>query len=309
MTLLICSLIFWGAGALLGTGVPGSMANEWMGGLLASLDTLLLRAASLLLFVVAASLAGSFMVPERRMTWQSMLMLWFAATTFGIQADVPAALTLLLFLVVIGLLYRCDEVVDVRRPLYCIFAIVTTISLFFPQFIILLPLLLLYPAASSKLTIKSFFATLLGVATPVWLVAALVYLFPQLQPMLDSSREQFVTLLQVPRVAVTPSMLLRQGAELAVTIPAIIHFCFTATVGRIYLRRRMIFGMALYAVLWLAGWLQPQLYSLYFIWRLPVMAMLAAYIFPALSPKTSNIYMLSTIILWAATAIVELWIG
>ena len=150
---------------------------------------------------------------------------------------------------------------------------------------------------------------MLGVATPVWLVAALVYLFPQLQPMLDSSREQLVTLLQVPRVAVTPSMLLRQGAELAVTIPAIIHFCFTATVGRIYLRRRMIFGMALYAVLWLAGWLQPQLYSLYFIWRLPVMAMLAAYIFPALSPKTSNIYMLSTIILWAATAIVELWIG
>ena len=309
MTLLICSLIFWGAGALLGVGLPGSRASEWMGDRLMAIDTLLLRGASLLLFVVAASLAGSFMVPERRMTWQSMMMMWYAATTFGIQLDVPAALTLLLFVVVIGLLYRCDEVVDARHLLYSIFAIVTTIALFFPQFIILLPLLLLYPATSSKLTIKSFFATLLGVVTPVWLVAALVYLFPQLQPLLDRSKEQFATLLQAPRVVVTPSMLLRQGVELAVTVPAIIHFCFTATVGRIYLRRRMIFGMALYAVLWLAGWLQPQLYSLYFIWRLPVMAMLAAYIFPALPPKTSNIYMLSTIILWAATAIVELWIG
>ena len=309
VTLLICSLIFWGAGALLGVGLPGSRASEWMGDRLMAIDTLLLRGASLLLFVVAASLAGSFMVPERRMTWQSTLMLWIAATTFGIQADVPAAFTLLLFVVVVGLLYYSDAVADARRMLYGIFALVTAISLFFPQFIILLPLLLLYPATNNSLTIKSFFASLLGVATPVWVVAALFYLFPQLQPLLDGTREQLATLLQAPRVAVTPSMLLRLGVELAVTIPAIIHFCFTATVGRIYLRRRMIFGMTLYAVLWLAGWLQPQLYTLFFIWRLPMMAMLAAYIFPALPPKTSNVYMLSTTLLWAASAIVELWIG
>ena len=223
------------------------MANEWMGGLLASLDTLLLRGASLLLFVVAASLAGSFMVPERRMTWQSTLMLWIATTTFGIQADVPAAFTLLLFVVVVGLLYYSDAVADARRMLYGIFALVTTIALFFPQFITLLPLLLLYPATSSKLTIKSFFATLLGVVTPVWLVAALVYLFPQLQPLLDSSKEQFATLLQAPRVVVTPSMLLRQGVELAVTVPAIIHFCFTVVAGR------LVATFALYPLFYMAS--------------------------------------------------------
>lgn len=308
-TLLICSLIFWGAGAFFGIGVASVHASEWVDSQIDTVNTMLLRVAALVLYLFSAMLSGSYMVPEHRATWQPVVMLWVISTTFGIQCDAVAAFTLLLFVVAVWLLYRIDEVADVRHQLYTVFAIVATYTLLFPQFLLLLPFLFIYPTMCSKLNIRTFSAALLGMVTPLWVVGALLYLFPQLQPLFDGFKEHLSSFLQAPRVVVTPSMIVRLCAETAITIPAMVHFAVTATVGRIYLRRRMIFGMLLYVVLWLAGWLQPQLYTLLFIWRLPMIAMLAAYIFPALPVKTSNIYMLSTLLLWAVSAIIELWIG
>jgi hypothetical protein len=137
----------------------------------------------------------------------------------------------------------------------------------------------------------------------------LLYLFPELLPLLDTMKHWLMDVLQTPSVVVTPSMLLRLCAEPAVALPAIVHFLFTATIGRTHLRRRMAFFVTVYVALWLAGWLRPELFTIYFVWRLPIISLLAAYIYPALPAKTSNIYIIATMLLWVASAMVELWIG
>jgi hypothetical protein len=310
VTLLICSLVLWGAGALFyTTSSQGHYSPEWTQGWLFAVDSLLLRFVALVLYALTAILLSCYLMFERRASWQPFIMLYLVAANFSIQADVMAALTQLLMVVALGLSLRIDHAVDERRVIFSQFAFVATSSVLFPQFLLLLPLLLIYPAQCGKLSPKTFFAALLGVAMPMWIGAALLYLFPALHPMLDTLKLWLNDLLQTPSVVVTPSMLLRLCAEPLVTLPAIVHFLFTATVGRTHLRRRVSFFIAIYVVLWLAGWLRPELFTLYFVWRLPIISLLAAYIFPALPMKTSNIYFIATMLLWAASAVVELWIA
>ena len=310
VTLLICSLLLWGAGALFYTASSGgSYSPEWAQGWLSAPDELLMGIIALLFYALSAFLLASYRVLEHRASWQPFMMLYLVAANFSIQADVMAALTQLLMVVALGLSLRIDHAADERGAIFSQFAFVTASSVLFPQFLLLLPLLFIYPAQCGRLSLKSFFAALLGIAMPVWIGAALLYIFPALHPMLDTLKLWLNDLLQTPSVVVTPSMLLRLCAEPLVTLPAIVHFLFTATVGRTHLRRRVAFFITVYVVLWLAGWLRPELFTLYFVWRLPIISLLAAYIFPALPAKTSNIYFIAAVLVWAASATLELWIA
>jgi hypothetical protein len=98
--------------------------------------------------------------------------------------------------------------------------------------------------------------------------------------------------------------------EFMVAIPAMVHFFVTASIGRTHLRRRMMFCIVTDVVLWLAGWLFPELLVLFFIWRLPVFSLLSAYLFSMLPPKTSNIYIVSSLLLWTTSMVIDfIWIG
>jgi hypothetical protein len=307
--LFICSLIFWGAGALFGADFSEAYVPTWATGWLADGNPYLLRIVSLLFSLLASVLMASYVVLERRVAWQSCMMMLVASMAFNVQPDASAFFSMFLPVVVIGLLFRCDTSGNVVQLLYTLFLVATALSLIFPQLLIMLPLLLLYPAFSGKLSAKVFFAALLGFATPLWIAAALIYLFPSLSPLLDSPREAVVALWQMSRVALSPAKLLLFVAEFVVALPAMIHFFITASIGRTYLRRRMIFCIVLDVVLWLAGWLRPELLALFFVWRLPIYSLLSAYFFSVLPPKTSNVYIISSLLLWLAADIVGIWIG
>ena len=307
--LFICSLIFWGAGALFGTESSVAYVPTWAAGFLAGGNIYLLRFASLLFSLLAAMLMASYVILERRVSWQSCMLLFVAAMAFNVQADASAFFSMLLPVVVVGLLFRCDTSGDVVRTLFTLFSGTTAMALLFPQMLILLPLLLLYPAFSGKLSTRAFFAALLGIATPVWVVVALIYLFPSLAPLMDSPREALAALWLMPRVSLSPSMMLMLVAEFVVALPAMIHFFATASIGRAHLRRRMIFCIVLDVVLWLAGWLRPELLVLFFVWRLPIFSLLSAYFFSVLPSKISNVYIISSLFLWVASVVIEIWIG
>ncbi|MBR5276978.1 MAG: hypothetical protein IKU35_07575 [Bacteroidaceae bacterium] len=306
--LFICSLLLWGAGALFNVGVARFdmpwWAEEWN-----LTGTLLMRPIAFLLYAATAFLMSSYVILERRISWQPGMMMWITATCFAIQGNIPSAITLLLFTAITGMVLGFDNVADTRKYLYTLLAATTTVALFFPQFTLLIPMAFIYPAIGGRLSGKGFLAALLGVATPLWILFGLTYLFPQLLTLFASFKASVVGLLQVSKVVLTPSMLIMICAELIIAVPAILHFFFTASIGRTHLRRRMLYCIVLDMVLWIAGWWQPQLFNLFFIWRLPLVSLLAAYIFPILPKKTSNIYMVSALLLWLASAIAGIWIG
>ncbi len=252
---------------------------------------------------------GSYVILERRVPWQPCMMMFVAAIVFNVYPDASAFFTILFPVIIMGLLFRCDTSTDITRKLYTLFAVTTAFALLFPQFFIFLPILFLYPALSGKLSARSFFAALLGIATPLWTAGALIYLFPSFSLLLDSLKEFFIASWQMPHVTLSPAMLLTLIAEIAVALPAMIHFFVTASIGRTHLRRRMIFCIILNVFLWLTGWLQPELLALFLVWRLPIYSLLSAYFFSTLSPKISNIYIISSLFLWSASIIIKTWIG
>ena len=306
--LFICSLIFWGAGALFGADSSVAYVPAWTSQWLSDGNPLVLRFVAMFFSMLAAMLMASYVILERRVVWQSCMLAFVAAAVFNVLPDASAFFSMLLPVALIGLLFRCDVSGDIVRNLYALFAIATGLALLFPQLVILLPLLLLYPASGGKLSTRAFFAALLGVATPLWVAAALIYLFPSLAPILDSPKEALVALWQMPSVALSPAMLLVLVAELVVVLPAMIHFFVTGSIGRTHLRRRMVFSIVLDVVLWMAGWLRPELLALFFVWRLPIFSLLSAYFFSVLPPKISNVYIISSLLLWVASTIVGVWI-
>ena len=292
--LFVCSLIFWGAGALFGTDSPVEYVPTWAMQWLTDGNVYLLRFASLLFSLLAAFLMSAYIILERRVVWQPCMYMFVAAVVFNVLPDASAFFSMLLPVVIMGLLFRCDASGNIVQSLYTLFAVTAALSLLFPQLLLLLPLLLLYPVLGGKLSARMFFAALLGVATPLCVTFALVYL---------------AALQQMSGVALSPAMLLMLVAELIVALPAMIHFFVTATIGRTYLRRRMIFCIILDVFLWLAGWLCPEFFVLFFVWRLPVYSLLSSYFFSVLPPKMSNVYIMSSLFLWLASMIVEVWIG
>ena len=308
VVLFICSLIFWGAGALFDTDTKADYVPAWAVQWLSGGNDYLLRAVSLLSSMLAAFLMASYVILERRVSWQLSMLMFVTAAAFNVQPDASAFISMLLPVIITGFLFRCDASVDVGSELYMLFAVATTFALLFPQLVVLLPLLLLYPALGGKLSLKSFFAALLGVATPLWSLVALIYLFPQLSSFVCFPTEFFSLLWQNPVVALSPSILLMLVAEVIVALPAMIHFSVTASIGRTHLRRRMVFCIVAAVVLWLAGWLFPELLTLFFVWRLPVYSLLSAYLFSALPPRMSNVCMLSSLLLWTASIVIGIWI-
>lgn len=252
---------------------------------------------------------SAYIILERRVVWQPCMYMFVAAVVFNVLPDASAFFSMLLPVVIMGLLFRCDASGNIVQSLYTLFAVTAALSLLFPQLLLLLPLLLLYPVLGGKLSARMFFAALLGVATPLWVTFALVYLFPSLSRFVDYPLGYIAALQQMSGVALSPAMLLMLVAELIVALPAMIHFFVTATIGRTYLRRRMIFCIILDVFLWLAGWLCPEFFVLFFVWRLPVYSLLSSYFFSVLPPKMSNVYIMSSLFLWLASMIVEVWIG
>ena len=281
----------------------------WATGWLADGSPYLLRFASLLFSLLASVLMASYAVLERRVAWQSCMMMLVASMAFNVQSDASAFFSMVLPVVVIGLLFRCDTLNNVVHTLYTLFLVATALALIFPQLLIMLPLLLLYPAFSGKLSAKAFLAALLGFATPLWIVVALVYLLPSLSPLIDSPLEAVAALWQIPRVALSPAKMVLLVVEFVVALPAMMHFFVTVSIGRTHLRRRMIFCIVLNVVLWLAGWLRPELLVFFFVWRLPIYSLLSAYFFSVLPPKMSNVYFISSLLLWLVADIVGIWIG
>ena len=306
--LFICSLLLWGAGALFDIGTALFELPQPAGAWLAKWE-ILLRPVALAIYGAAAFLMSSYLILERRVTWQPFIMLLFTGACFNIQPDAVSALTMLAFIMIIGLLFRCDETTDARRQLFTLFVGATALAILFPQFTVILLPLLIYPAMSGKLDGRSFMAALLGVATPAWLLGGLAYLFPGMMTLFDGYKEYIAGELQISKVEVTLPMLATLAAELVITVPAIAHFMLTTSIGRVRLRRRMLFCVILDILLWGAGWWCPGLFKLFLVWRMPLLSLLAAYIFPVLPQKTSNIYMSAALLMWLAVAIIGLWIG
>lgn len=306
MLLSVMSLLLWVAGAFVSSPVKFSYINSF---LLSSVGEYGCRALSLLLYVAVALISGAFVIVEERTPWLAGLFLLISSFLFPLQENVAVAASTLLLMVAVAFLLSCYPQEAVERRIYTVFFIYSLSVLMVPQFIYLAPLFILYPIMTGVLGIKSLLSLLLGVLTPFWLLYGFTWVFPSL----SVARIPFEQGLQLISFAsgndASQPQLLFIFAELFIMLPAAFLFFTTSSPAKPLMRKMLAFFMLANLYMWLLQWVFRGDSLLLLAWRLPGLAIMAAYLFTVRITKLSNIYFVLIFITWLIVAALGIWNG
>ncbi len=304
MILSAVSLFLWITGALCNAGShivqihDISIINGWAD-----------RGLALLLYVGVAFLLNSFVILENRTPWLAGLFLLFTSVLFPVQ-NILVSFSALLFIFSLFVLFSCRQGEDVRRRVYASFLLLAASMLLFPQFLYLLPLFLCYMAMSGALSVKAFLAALLGLITPFWMLYGAEFLFPFFAVVTNRLEQDFMQMLALRLVFEWRSdILLFLLSELFVMFPAVWFLFTSSNPSKPAMRCMFTFFVLLNFYLWSLSWFRSADFMTFLVWRLPGLALMAAYIFTIKINKLSNICFVLINILWLATAALGIWNG
>ena len=213
----------------------------------------------------------------------------------------------ILFMTSVYYLFKSYESYHTSIHLFNVSFSIALGSLIFPQAVYFLPLFLLGAIVSRSLNIKSFFAFLLGCATPYWFMFGYAYLNKRVE-LFYTQFAQITRFEAIDYTHVSQPMLLSWLAICVVLLVCSIHLSRVSyqdkTRTRVYLTFITVAGW--WAALFIA--LQPQsMYPILFI-QLICTSFLAAHLFILTRNRFSGIFFIVTMISMIALTCYNLWI-
>ena len=252
---------------------------------------------SLLCYVAATVILDVSFLFERRVRWLSAMFMWLAAVSSFICGVGLEALAVLFLAIVVYRLFACKQGDEAAYSLFSVFITVGLASLILPQFILLLPVFMVYALLSARGGIRGFLAMLLGFSFPYLLVGGVDYLFPGIVPwkfMGEGIGYLHALSLRMPVwYQVVPILL-----QLLVLVPFTVIFMNSTVPGKPFLRRRLVFLIYLNVALLLLSLLYNDDSRLYYMMSLPTAAVMMGYIFTIKVSKPMNWFFVVVNILW-----------
>ena len=302
--LLLLSLVAWGVGVF---AIPVVPVQKWVGFDFCQVGSLLANVVSLACCVLSAFMLNSLYLSERRIHWLTALYIWIVSLSLFAHGNMVWAVSALLFMVLLTMLFMCQPASRIEGSLFAAFSVLGLASLLLPQFLLLLPLGVVYMLSVNIMGPKWFMAALLGFAAPFWLVYGTVYVYPAAEIILHPFNEAIGGLLTLSVAEPRPIRLLLTLMELGIILPAIVLFVGSSVPGKPLLRRRLSFVMLTSVWLLILSWLYAGNFELFYMWRTPLIAIMASYLFTLKVTKVANIYFVFINILWLAVAAFSIW--
>ena len=304
ITLLLLSLTVWGIGVFALPGTPITICEGVEPGVA---SPFLSNAVSLVCTVLCAFLLSPLHFSERRVHWLTALFLWIASLSLFTHTNVLWSVSAPISVLLLRMLFVCRPEVRVEGLLFAAFATLGFASLLMPQFLLLLPLGITYMSMMNVMGVKRIMAAILGLVTPLWLVYGTVYVYQPADVLLIPLNAGIHSLMSVSFAEPLPIRLLLTFADLAVLLPAVVLFAGSPVPGKPILRRRLEFLMLACVWLMLLSWLYGNDFGLFYVWRLPAIAILASYILTLKVNKATNVYFVFINLLWLAVAAFSIW--
>lgn len=304
VTLLFLSIMVWGIGVFV---LPDTPVAIWAGIELGGISSLLSSAISLICTLFSAFLLNSLHISERRIHWLSTFYLWIAALSLFTHGNVVWAVSGLIFMVLLTMLFECQTAVRVESSILATFAFIGFAALLLPHFLLLLPLGIVYMFMANMMSLKRLLAALLGLATPFWIVNGTVYVYPGADVLLSAFNAGLDKLIDFPVPELRPSRVMLTVLELSVLLPSAVVFVGSSVPGKPMLRRRLSFVMVVCAWLMLLSWFSGEDFGLYYVWRIPGIAILSSYLLTIKQTRFSNVYFVFLNVLWLAVAALCVW--
>lgn len=307
ISLLVASLLLWLLGLFSGANDGGSLresiiygfsvSQNWLGSLLA-----------LPIYLLIAYILNSLVILESRTSWLAFLFLYLLSMNFFLHGNFSLAISLLLFILSITILSSCIDYDGVQRRIYAIFLFFALSAIFFPQLIYLLPIFFLYLYISKIFKFRNLLAALLGIATPLWLLFGTAYIYPQLKafttPLLSRVTGLFV---MKTALSLTVAQLLFMSIEVLLLIHSVWLLIATSNPAKPIMRRMLSLFIITNAYLWILSFFSVNNFNMFFVWRLPGVALMLAYVATVKITKLSNIYFVILNILLLIVAFLGLW--
>lgn len=304
---MVASLLLWLLGLFTGANAGGSLresiicgfsvSENWLGSILA-----------LPIYLLIAYILNSLVILESRTSWLAFLFLYLLSMNFFLHGNFLLAISLLLFILSITILSSCVAYDGVQRRIYAIFLFLTSSAIFFPQFIYLLPIFFLYLYISEIFKLRTLLAALLGIATPLWLLFGTAHIFPQLKAFTEPLLSRVAGLFVVGNgVSLTVAQLLFMSIEVLLLIHSVWLLIATSNPAKPIMRRMLSLFMITNAYLCILSMLLINNFNLFFVWRLPGVALMLAYVATVKITKLSNIYFVILNILLLLVAFLGLW--
>lgn len=304
LLLLLMSLVLSVAEILL---APAERLFSWGGDEIA-IDGVILYSLSLLCYIPVAVIVGAVHLFERRSNWLPTLFIWLVSISFLLHGELLVAVSTFIMSVAVALLLYCQPGGELERPIYTVFAIVGFSAFILPEFLFLLPILLLGLFVGNIFSFKRLMAAILGVVTPLWLFYGLEYVYPEAICLFQAFDTGIDSLFLFYVAEPTLERLLLSAIELLVLLPSIALFVSSPIPSKPLLRRRMIFIIILDIYLMLLSWLSEENFVLFYAWRLPAVAISAFYLFTVKQTKAMNIYFVFINLMWLSMAVLGLWL-
>ncbi|MBR5851754.1 MAG: hypothetical protein IKY73_04445 [Bacteroidaceae bacterium] len=300
---VLSMLVIWAAHWL--PESPASFAQPdvpaFMGGLAS-------RAVSVLFYVLAAVLLSRQTFFDREVKWKGALYMWLVALSTFINGNPVTALSALLFMVSIILLFFCQYSADPVGPLFTAFLLLGVQSFITPLSLYFIPLYLLFFSMANVFSARGLAASVLGLATPFWLIMGTAYVFPDvnalMEPLTNGVSGLFVVAL--PGFSVLNILLL--AFVLLVLLPGIFTFVGSTSPAKPLLRRRLSFVIVADIYLLLLSCVIDGAAGLFYVCQLPFVAILASYLFAKKETKLSNVYFVLINAVILAIATYPLWL-
>ena len=230
-------------------------------------------------------------------TWlpYTILLLMAAATSFILQT------------------YRDSQAM---ASYFAAFSLISAGSLYVPQIVYLMPILLLCCGFMQSLHLRSAIAALLGMLFPYWISYCLLFLTDNTQRIgifvetLTTKTTYNISSLVLPlgqgNTLTLPTIAVQTAWTLLVAIPAITNLLFTVK-SKMQARAAQLFQSAIIIVLIVASFVLPALYQP----LQPIISLLAAALgstlFTSNLSHSKNIWLIVLLLLWMLTASLCLW--
>ena len=260
-------------------------------------------------FAFSAVMMSSWYVLDRRIHWFLSLFFYLASVSLCVHGCVKYSVSLLFVQLVMHRLFACKQDEDCRYGLFSAFVVSGLATMFFPQFIMLLPLFVLYILMTKLAGKREIFSIMLGLLTPYWFLFGVDYIFPE---MLEQSGLFASSIIYVASVVPTKLSLLNVSLaflELLVLIPYVVIFSCSAVPGKPLLRKRLQFFAWMNLYLTALMFLYSQDFLLYYIWSLPSLAVMLAYVFSLNVTRFSRFYFIVVNVILLAIVPFCLWLN
>ena len=260
-------------------------------------------AVPLLCYVAVGFVLVSFHLHESRIHWLVPLYLFVVAVSMTIHYDVVASVSTLLFMLLMRELLASQQGEDVAGSLFTSFALSGLLSFLLPQFLSLLPMLLVYVFIANMTGIKNFMAAILGLLLPFWLFFGAMYVWPGIAVVIPSWGSFVASMDLAGAVDITPSRLILLITELMVMLPAFVVFARSSVPSKPQVRRKFLFVMVVNIWLLLLSCVSASNFELLYAWRVPGIAVMASYLFSFRATRFSNVYFILVFLLWGLIAV------